>query len=142
MLLNWANEKTVRQNSFNTAHISQETHDKWFDRMMKNPLEIQYIMMLENEPVGQIRFSLSDDLTEAEVDYSIDIKKRGLGLGKNLIELALKKIKEEKPGITKIVGRVKEDNIASEKCFKACGFTAKFKQLEINCGDSECHDTL
>lgn len=142
LLLDWANEKTVRLNSFNTAHISSETHNKWFNEMMKDPLQIQYIMMLEDRPVGQIRFSLSDDLSEAEVDYSIDFQKRGLGLGKNLIKLGIEKIREQIPSVKKIIGKVKEDNIASEKCFTACGFITKFKQLEINCGDSKCHDTL
>lgn len=135
LLFCWANEKSVRQNSFHTERIPFEEHTKWFNNMINDPSEVQYIFMCEKTPIGQIRFSISDDHTYAEIDYSIDISKRGKGLGKKMISYALESFGKEYPQIKKIIGKVKEGNIASEKSFIDCGFSLNYKQFEINYGE-------
>ena len=132
LLFRWANEKSVRQNSFHTEPIPFDDHIKWFNNMINDPFEVQYIFMNEETPIGQIRFSISDDYTYAEIGYSIDISKRGKGIGKKMISYALELFNKEYPQIKKIIGKVKEGNIASEKSFIDCGFSLNYKQFEIN----------
>ena len=135
LLFRWANDAAVRNNSFSPEPISLETHIKWFKGMMEDPSVMQYILMCNDSPIGQIRFSLSDDKTQAETDYSIDPGERGKGYGSRLIELGIRRLKEDVPDLKKIIGKVKEGNTASETCFKKNGFFVKYKHLETDCGD-------
>lgn len=131
ILLSWANDPIVRQNSFNSDHISFETHQRWFNNMMCNEKQQQYILMNNETPIGQVRLTINEAGDAAEIGYSISTDYRGKGYGKVIIELIKDKIKSEYPEIKKLVARVKNGNIASEKCFLNTGFEKIFVQYEM-----------
>lgn len=79
LLFHWANESTVRKNAFSSAEITYEEHIKWFDNMLVRKDAKQYIYM-EDEPVGQIRITVSGDT--AEISYSICVEKGAWGMPK------------------------------------------------------------
>ena len=91
---------------------------KWFSKKLDSQNTVLYIFELDEIPVGQVRFDICNG--EAEIDYSIAPVHRGKGLGKKVLELAIKKIKETKSHSLKAV--VKASNSASLKVFQHLGF--------------------
>lgn len=55
MLFIWANDETVRQNSFSKEPIPWREHEKWFQKVLKNPNIAQYIYVCSGEEIGQAR---------------------------------------------------------------------------------------
>lgn len=129
LLFEWANDRETRLNSFNTQTITRSEHERWFASMMKDPYRIQYIMMHEDVPVGQIRLDITDQ--EAEISYTIAPLQRGKGFGCQIIALAMKQIKVDTPDVTRLRGQVKPHNSASMACFRRNGFTEDNGTYEI-----------
>lgn len=129
LLFAWANDSQVRKNAFHTEKISYEEHRKWFSKLINDQSQIQYIFMLNGEPVGQIRFSISED--EAKIDYSIAPTKRGNGYGRIMLKLAQEEFLKTYPTVKTLIGQVKTGNHSSEKCFTECGFDEVFSQFEL-----------
>ena len=135
LLFGWANDSTVRSNSFNTASIPYEDHVSWFNKMMENDQILQFIMMDETTPVGQIRLNIDDD--EAEIGYSIAKEYRGKGYGQRIIQLVSRVVKEQYPNIKKLVAKVKYNNIASNKVFQNEGFNLDYSFYVFNVDEIE-----
>lgn len=129
LLFLWANDTQVRNNAFHIEKIPYEDHKKWFSKVMRDDLCIQYIFVFENKPIGQIRFSILND--EAEIDYSIVSNMRGKGYGKLMLNLAREELHKSYPSIKTLIGRVKNGNYASEKSFAECGYEKVFTQFEF-----------
>nr|NJM03024.1 UDP-2,4-diacetamido-2,4,6-trideoxy-beta-L-altropyranose hydrolase [Desulfobacula sp.] len=92
LLFKWANDQEVRSSSFNSDPISWEEHLEWFSQKLRD--KNSWVFIAENkigDPIGQIRFERRDDCFK--ISYSLDQKFRGLGLGKNLLELGLQTIR-------------------------------------------------
>ena len=128
LLLEWANDETVRQNAFNTSPISYDEHRAWFSKMMADEKEAQYILMNGDVPVGQVRLTIDED--EAVIGYSIDKNERGKGYGKEIIRLVRERISEDYPQVVKLIGKVKPNNRASLFCFKKNGFEELYRCFE------------
>ncbi len=120
LFFQWVNDSTVRANSLNSEIIPFDTHKNWFAKKVTNPQSRIYIFENETQPVGQIRFDLSE--TMAEVDISIDSKYRGNGLSAFLIQEGVSKLVGDGVECTGIVGVVKEANCGSAKAFEKAGF--------------------
>lgn len=132
ILFCWANNPDVRKNAFHTGPISYDEHRNWFTNLMKDSNQHQYILMLQDQAVGQVRVSLTDSSDAAEIDYSIDQKYRGKGYGSVMLELLIDEIKSKHKNIVRLIGRVKHGNLASESCFEKCGFCEQYKEYEYN----------
>lgn len=137
LLYNWANEKEVRKNAFNSEPIQYEDHIVWF----KNKLDSfnTHIFILENMsvPIGQIRFDLiySPEYFY-QIDYSITIENQNKGFGTRIIALGILELIKKKVDCKIIKALVKTDNIASIKCFlknkfKMISEDKKFVKLEL-----------
>ena len=137
ILFCWANDKIVRENSFDSHTISFDEHTVWFNQMMSDPKKVQYILLMNGEPIGQIRLSISKD--EAEISYSISKSVRGCGYGKKIIQLAIGQVKTDYPYVVKLIAKVKPSNAASYYCFSKNGFEETYRQLEYDLSKSwEC----
>lgn len=130
LLFQWANDKEVRKNSFQTKEITYEEHRKWFMDMLNRKDVKQYIYMLEEESVGQVRICLAGE--EAEISYSIAPQYRCMGYGKQMIAALKKRVQEEYPEIKRLVARVKPENVASQKIFSDCGYYEKSKKFVLD----------
>lgn len=128
ILFEWVNDNAARQNAFNSHIITYEEHSAWFERLMNNPNQSQYIMMNGDLPIGQIRLTFSG--YEAEIDYSISNSVRGHGYGRMIIGLIIRQVEQDYPFIEKLIGKVKTSNIVSYKCFVKNEFVETYKQLE------------
>lgn len=130
ILFEWVNDGETRKNAFDSHVITYEEHMKWFENMMNDKNQIQYIMMNGDMPVGQIRLLLSG--IEAEIDYSVSNSLRGYGYGKDILLLIKERVRKDYPSITKLIGKVKPSNVASVNCFLKNGFKENYKLLEYN----------
>ena len=124
LIYEWANDPLVRNNSFNSEPIPYETHVKWYDRIMSDESVLQFILMDEDIPVGQIRLNIDGD--EAEIGYSIASDYRGKGYGHKVLQLVAEEVKKKYPDIRCLVAKVKPENIASSKLFEHEGYEMKY----------------
>jgi UDP-2,4-diacetamido-2,4,6-trideoxy-beta-L-altropyranose hydrolase len=120
-LYSWVNDPLVRMNSLNNNFVAIEEHQKWFQNYLDSPSSLIYILEFDDLKVGQVRFDLRDEMWH--IDYSIDSKFRGLGLGRRIIEIGLKKMVSHDK--RKYVALVKETNKKSQRIFESLGFTSE-----------------
>lgn len=120
LLFQWANEKEVRKNSFQSDSIDWDTHYKWFQKLLQASDREIYIYCKDEEAIGQIRLEFKE--TCAEIHYSIDKKYRGQGHGERMLMLVEERIKKEQNEIKYIDAEVKKNNIASRKKFEQLGY--------------------
>lgn len=130
LLFEWANEASVRANSFSTSRISYEEHRAWYKNMMSREDCRQYIYMCDGQAVGQIRVSVSG--AEAEVGYSVCAGMRGMGHGKNMLRLLYKQMECDYPQVQKLTAKVKPGNTASAKAFSDTGYIKKYEAYELD----------
>ena len=124
MLYEWANDPAVRNNSFNSAIIPYENHVKWFHHIMDDEKVIQFVLMDSTVPVGQIRLTIDNDL--AEIGYSIAADYRGKGYGHRILQLVAQEVNNRFPQVTKLIAKVKPENIASLKLFENEGYAKAY----------------
>ena len=130
LLFQWANDPVVRANSFHSEPIPYENHQKWFRQMMSNPTVLQFILMEENCPVGQIRLNLDGD--EAEIGYSIAAEFRGKGYGHLILQLLKESVHDYYPQINRLLAKVKPGNTASNKLFEKEGYSMEYSLYTLN----------
>ena len=124
LLFKWANDPVVRANSFNSELIPYENHVKWFDKMMEDPAILQFILIDDDTPVGQIRLNVDGE--EAEIGYSIGSEFRGQGYGHRILQLIAEEFDTEYPCVKTLIAKVKPENIASKKLFESEGYEMKY----------------
>jgi RimJ/RimL family protein N-acetyltransferase len=126
LYFNWANDKDVRQNSFDDGQILYGNHLNWFKLKLTSEKTQLYIFEVLDKPVGQVRIDLVDGYWE--IDYSVDACYRGLGVGKAMITQLIEKSfnLDLKLPLRAIV---KSLNIASQRVFEQLGFS---KKVEID----------
>ena len=120
LLFDWANDIITRKNSFHEGIIPYEQHVDWFEHMMQDNTIIQFVLMNEKKPVGQIRLNV--DFECAVVSYSISPDMRGQGYGQIIILMMINKIRAEHSEIKKLKAYVKKDNVASVRCLTNSNF--------------------
>ena len=130
LLFEWANDPSVRKNSFSSEDILYEEHQKWFDQLMKDQNCRQYIYMHHGRETGQIRLTVHGE--SAEISYSICPEKRGQGHGKRILELICEQVKRDFPEIMKLEGRVKPENMTSRKAFLKSGFLEEYVAYKMD----------
>lgn len=116
LLFNWANDRIVRQNSFNQKEILYENHVKWFNKMMNFDRCAIFILCSKNILLGQVRIEIENKT--AVISYSIDKKHRGKHLSSEMLSLLEKEIINSKININKLIGYVKLDNNVSQRVFE------------------------
>lgn len=123
LLLNWVNDPSVRQSSFNQQCISRKSHHAWFVDKVSSPDACRiYIIETNNGvPIGQVRFEFSEGFWV--LDYSIDSLMRGFGFGVKSILLAIKNLLEDfKLNDVKVISKVLSNNLASHNVMQKIGY--------------------
>ena len=116
----WANDMMVRKYSFKNDPILWDNHKEWFNEKVNSSNCAYYILRLNEQCIGSIRFDLENN--EAKINYLIDPDFTGKGLGTKILEGGMEKLKMEKPFINLVYGYVFKDNRASIKIFENLGF--------------------
>jgi RimJ/RimL family protein N-acetyltransferase len=126
LYFNWANDDSVRMNSYSSELIPYESHVNWF----KNNLNKDYSLMLvfENDfkqAIGQVRIQKFDS-NSAIIGISIDANFRGKSYSSRMIASASQDY-FLKYQISTIHAYIKCENLPSKLAFEKAGYT----QLEI-----------
>ncbi len=115
----WANDPLTRQYSYQSEPISLAQHEQWFYEKINNSNAFLYVLALNKQAIGQIRFDLKNK--KAIISFSIDKDYRGKRLGMLTLKKGIEVFKKEMPNIP-IIGFVKKENKASSKAFRALNF--------------------
>jgi spore coat polysaccharide biosynthesis protein SpsF len=73
----------------------------------------------EETPIGQIRVDIQDEV--GIISFSVAQEYRGLGYGSKLLKSLKKELLNTK--VTRLLGQVKYDNLASQHVFEKAGFS-------------------
>ena len=119
LLYKWVNDSAVRKNSLNTKNISIAEHKNWFEKSLADDDVKIFILMKEEEPIGQVRLNKTGNVHT--ISYSIDVNYRAQGYGKIILQLLENKL-AEKNFVGVLVGSVKKNNVASQLIFKSLGY--------------------
>ena len=121
LLLDWANDRVTRENSFSPEAITAESHRAWFRGRVGNrdACRLYLIEAADGVPVGQVRFEQGPG--HWVIDYAVAPVFRGRGIGRRVLEASLGKLRAELPSAV-VVGVVKPENRASNRIFESLGF--------------------
>jgi RimJ/RimL family protein N-acetyltransferase len=111
----------IRGSGFNPEPIIPEVHRKWFYNRLRNVDGCFFFIVSTNlnVPLGQVRFECNKEAWE--IHYSLSTVARGRGMGVKLIQTALSEFRKFVSGVP-IFGRVKLENLASQKVLESLGF--------------------
>jgi RimJ/RimL family protein N-acetyltransferase len=118
LLLAWRNDPAARAASFSSNEISRATHINWLEGRLADPSCAVLIVENAGEPVGQIRLEGTGDTTEIHI--AIAPAARGRCIGRKALRAAVAHARTL--GAERVEARVKHDNEASLRAFKAAGF--------------------
>jgi len=118
-LFHLANDREVRQNSFNSDPIPFDDHKKWLDSIIISDTSYLYIFRISGRFIGQVRFDIKEHETVTGISINSDF--RGLGVGKVMLERALEKITDKSITLP-VTAYIKENNTASVKIFESAGY--------------------
>ena len=119
LYFSWANEQSVRQNSFNSEPIEYESHLKWFTTKLTSEQSKLFVFEILGKPVGQFRIDNVDNAWL--IDYSVDKHYRGLGVGKAMIT-HFQASNSFSDLLCPLKALVKHSNVASQRVFEQLGF--------------------
>lgn len=128
LLLDWKNDRVSLENSFNSAPVKQQEHEKWFQNELDNDRSAMYLIELDNKPVSLVRFSTRDE--KATIGITVGPESRGQRLAARSLVLACIRYFEQFPEQT-VEAYIKIDNTASIKAFQSAGFRS-IGQTEVN----------
>jgi len=117
----WVNDPNIRSFSFNKDNVERKSHKQWFYSKLNSTDCEYYILDFNGEPAGSIRFDI-DAMNEAKINYLIDPKFTGRGLGTEILKKGITLIKDNRPDIKKVFGYVLESNRASVRIFEKLNF--------------------
>ncbi len=124
LYFDWANDESVRNNSYSSNEIDFETHVNWFTSKLQDETCFMYLFQNENnEFIGQVRIQKQDDFSSI-IGVSIDANQRGKSYANKIIEMASTDFLY-KNNMNTIDAYIKEENIASAKGFEKAGFILK-----------------
>lgn len=129
LLFHWANEKAVREASFQLEVITWEQHCRWFESMMEDTSVIQYIYENNGEPMGQVRLKIVN--RTATINYSIAEEHRGKGKAEKMITLLEDKVKKSDLKIDYLKAEIKDANIISKRVFEKLNYKKHNSEKQI-----------
>jgi RimJ/RimL family protein N-acetyltransferase len=130
ILMSWKNDPDFIRYSLTGRGVDKIEHSNWFDsrilRISENPI---YIFEISGAKSGFIGFDLSNNFPRSwKISIYIARTSRGIGLGKTLLRLGIDKLRADLGG-SHFLAEVHNDNLASIKLFKNCGFKVQKKKV-------------
>ncbi len=119
LLFDWRNEATAREMSFDATPLAWEAHVRWLDQKLAERDAQIFVGEVDALPVGQARVELRDG--ELVLSYGVDPDLRGLGFGRALVALAMRRALRP-AGTTGWRAHVKAQNEPSKKIFRSLGW--------------------
>ena len=121
LIRNWRNEPSTRSASFNSASVSVSEHHNWFQEKLSSNLTDIWVVELDDQPIGQVRFDFEPTNDEATISISLAPECRGKRWSTPIIETACRKVFLS-DDVETINALIKPENTASIKAFTQAGF--------------------
>ena len=117
----WANDESVRKQSFNSKKIDFNEHKKWFESKIQDE-NCLMLIFIDSEciEVGQVRIQKEDKMV-AIIGISIAKNQRGKGLAKEMLIKACDFFLKSNSEYS-INAYIKETNLSSKYAFENAGF--------------------
>lgn len=116
----WRNAEETRRYIFNDKPISLETHRNWYRNTLHNSCRVLLIGEIGSNPVGVLRYDLTDD--EALISIYLVPGGQGQGVGSQLIRCGTQWLRENYPRIRVINAEIFSENKASLRAFESAGY--------------------
>lgn len=121
VLLDWFNQPDSLAAKLKTdGPIDAETHKGWLHRFLSEDAGSIFIVMLNETPVGQIRFQ-ADARGQLEIDVYVTPGRRGGGVAQEALWQGMASVSETLGSAT-FLAQVKTENDASRRLFLRLGF--------------------
>lgn len=124
----WRNHRDVRKNSFNTAVVPWDEHQRWFEQKMSDSRCRIYIARRREEKIGVIRFE--PEGKGAQVSVHLNPACLGQGLGYRVIRAGTEQFLKEIGAVT-VIARIIKKNEASVKAFMKAGYRCFSEDKEV-----------
>lgn len=132
LILEWANDPYIREQSYNSDPISLSEHSSWFEKQVQSADVLFLVFELKGKPFGQVRYTIEQET--ATINYSISKDFRGLGLAYFMVKKSIESLRINSNKVSNILAFVKKTNIASNKIF----IQLNFEQKELGSSNSNC----
>jgi UDP-4-amino-4,6-dideoxy-N-acetyl-beta-L-altrosamine N-acetyltransferase len=120
LVLSWRNHPAVRRSMFTQHEITQEEHQRWFERCLREPKKHLLVFELNHQPLGFVNFSEKESSGIADWGFYTDPESpKGTGgqFGRAALDYAFTKLKFQK-----VCGQALADNKRSIKFHQSQGF--------------------
>lgn len=120
IVFGWRNDPFIVERGSSQRTVTWEEHARWFSESVVGADRRIYIVEVEDEPAGQVRF---DRLEPARCVVSAYLLERftGRGLGVEAIRQGCERLFSEWP-VKEIVACVRQDNAPGRAGFRKAGF--------------------
>lgn len=118
ILFNWRKDFYTQKNSFSENDIIWEEHELWLKRKLQDPNCFMFICVLRGAAIGKLQIDVVDRI--GNIGFVVAPEARRKGYGAKIIGLAAKAVQKE---VDILIGLVKSNNIASQKCFLKNDYT-------------------
>lgn len=119
-ILKWRNDPHSRSMFISSELVSEETHKKWFDNILNDPLQRLYVGEILDVKLGTCRFDLEPEKQIANVAINLSPSMRGKNLSKEFLQNSIKEYWKQHN--VSLKATVRKNNEASLRLFKNCGF--------------------
>jgi UDP-2,4-diacetamido-2,4,6-trideoxy-beta-L-altropyranose hydrolase len=120
MVFLWRNSPFIVARGSSQKTVAWEKHLQWFRETIAGSNRKMLIVMVNGQPVGQVRFDRVDDDTMTISAYLIETH-TGRGLGVDAIRIGCNILFSDLP-VARVVACVREDNVAARAGFRKAGF--------------------
>ena len=122
-VLHWRNDPKARAMSRQDGPIDEAVHRAWYSQVLSDPDRLLIIGVLVGQKIGMVRFDRRQ-LPVWEVSITLVPEVRGRGLGRRLLEMALKRL-HSVHGSAEVLAAARSSNEPSVKLFRSLGFLWK-----------------
>jgi RimJ/RimL family protein N-acetyltransferase len=125
LLLQWRNHPLIRQNFANSAAVSNQEHQAWFQQEILSGASLCFIGYWEVsqlvEHFGYCRFDRIGD-GGLEVSVAIDPAFQSRGLASWLLDESAREVENSTSNVTHFVAKILPENGKSLRLFERAGF--------------------
>ncbi|MCC6555698.1 MAG: GNAT family N-acetyltransferase, partial [Polyangiaceae bacterium] len=116
----WKNEPEVRRSAFITRYVPWAEHAAWYERRMRLPERMLWMIEAAGAEVGWIRIDRDGGVGVASIALAPEA--RGRGIGARAIALACARAAAQ-GGPARVEALIRPDNERSARAFRRAGFT-------------------
>jgi len=120
LVFSWRNLPKIVNLSSSRRQVSASEHRKWYNKNLINQNRPMFLIEEKGLPVGLIRFEINNS-NEADISVYLIPGKTGQGMGVLAISIGCN-ILFNNNYLTRIIAKIRADNLRSIKAFSKCGF--------------------